>query len=237
MMASITLLEDLLKQTTELPHRGDAALDSLTRRAQMLIRRIYGESSPYLADLNKIYFRPRFAPSSEEDKNGRWSTGQQQLIHLINTMLEEQQVFESQPTPILTINDAELRERTSDLLSAPGNYDRVLREATTILEARIRDKIPFEDLAKLFPKASDQSGDTLINKLLSPNDPVIVYGDRLKQNQLFRMLGGVVAYLRNPSHHSVDGSVEWSWAWSVVGLIDQLLEDLRAASYSRPADL
>lgn len=51
------------------------------------------------------------------------------------------------PAPVLVIHDAELRQRCADLLGAPGNYDRVVREATTVLEDRIRRRPPFEVLA------------------------------------------------------------------------------------------
>ena len=145
--------------------------------------------------------------------------------------------FSSTPTPVLLIKDDELRTRTSDLFSAPGHYDRVLREATTILEDRIRRKVPHEDLAKLIPNAADQTGETLVNKLLSPQEPSVVCGDRHQQTQVFRMLGGVLAYLRNPSHHSIDDDTAWSWAWSVVGLVDQLLDVIASAEYRRPAGI
>lgn len=118
------------------------------------------------------------------------------------------------------------------MLSAPANYDRVLREATTILEDRIRRKVPFDDLSKLIPESSDQKGDNLINQLFGGKNPVLECDDPQGQSPIHRMLGGVVAYLRNPSHHSVDDSVKWSWAWSVVGLVDQLLDELESTRYT-----
>ncbi len=237
MVTENELLESLLKQADELPHRDEAALDSLLRRTEMLIRRIFGESSPYLKSLEPVYFRPLFAPADESYKDERWCSGHQSIINLVRTMLEEQRVFRSALVPGLTIHDEELRRRTSDLLSAPGSYDRILREATTILEDRIRRRVPCDDLAQLIPNASDQTGDHLINKLFSPSEPVIVCGSRAEQNRLFRMLGGVIAYLRNPSHHAVDDGVKWSWAWSVAGLVDQLLDDVDSATYRRPTRL
>lgn len=230
------LLQSLLSQAQQLPHRDDDALQALQIRNEMLIRRIFGHKSFYLGHAN-MPFRPNWFPSIEEEKNASWGSGKQAMINLIQTMVEDIREFESALTPVLTIKDIELRRRTSDLLSAPGQYDRVLRESTTILEDRIRGKVPFEDLAKIFPNAADQTGDSLINKLFSPNKPVVVYGDRQEQTQLSRMLGGVLAYLRNPSHHSIDNDVEWSWAWSVVGLVDQLLDDIASSRYHRPSDL
>ncbi len=46
-----------------------------------------------------------------------------------------------EPKPVLIIKDNELRERCSDLLNSPGNYDRVILEATTILEDRMRKNV------------------------------------------------------------------------------------------------
>ena len=47
----------------------------------------------------------------------------------------------NEPTPLLVIKDTELRDRCTDLLAAPGNYDRVIREATVVLEDHIRHKV------------------------------------------------------------------------------------------------
>ena len=207
---NIGLLQSLLEQAESLTHRDHGALDALERRTEMVIHRIFGESSHYLQSFHRIYFLPQFAPSNNSDRDEAWSEAHRSIINLTRTMVEEIQVFESAPTPVLMIYDEELRQRTSDLLAASGRYDRVLREATTVLEARLRQKVPFDDLAKIIPNAADQMGDNLVNKLLSPNNPILVFGERHEQTRLFRILGGVMAYLRNPFHHSVDNNVEWS---------------------------
>ena len=234
-MTQLELVDSLLEQAQKLPLRDSEALDALRRRAEMIIRRVFGDSSPYLKSVDNIQFLPRVHPSSKHAEI--WQSGQSEIINLIKTMAEELRVFESTPTPVLAIHDEELRNRTADLLSAPANYDRVLREATTVLEDRIRRKVPFKDLAQLIPDAGDQTGDNLINKLFSPGNPVIRLGERPEQVRLHRMLGGVISYLRNPAHHTIDDSVKWSWAWSSVGLVDRLLDDLETASYQRPASL
>ena len=129
--------------------------------------------------------------------------------------------------PILIIKDSELRDRCSDLLSAPGNYDRVIREATTVLENRIRSKCPHDVLTRLIPHSVDQTGENLVNKLLGPDNPVLsISNDNLKRKALHRMMLGIISYLRNPYHHRLDPSIEWSWAWSTAGLIDRLLVDI-----------
>ncbi|MFC2019210.1 hypothetical protein ACFLU4_04550 [Chloroflexota bacterium] len=47
---------------------------------------------------------------------------------------------QEEPEPVLLIRDDTLKQRCYDLLQAPGNFDRVLREATVILEDKIRNK-------------------------------------------------------------------------------------------------
>ncbi len=130
-------------------------------------------------------------------------------------------------TPVLIIKDDELRSRCFDLLQAPDNYDRVIREATTVLENRLRSKPPHALLAQLIPNAADQMGNNLVNKLLSPNNPVLVISsEKPKQLAFHQIMLGAVSYLRNPYHHSLDPYTEWSWAWSTVGFIDRLLSDI-----------
>lgn len=140
-----------------------------------------------------------------------------------------------EPEPTLVIRDVTLRQRCFDLLRAPGNFDRVIREATVILEDRIRSKVSHVTLARLIPQSADQSGEKLINKLLSPNTPVIVFsGDKDARVAFHKMLLGINAFLRNPHHHRLDDTVEWSWAWSIVGLIDQLIYLIDNCTTSEP---
>lgn len=101
------------------------------------------------------------------------------------------------------IKDTELRSRCSDLLKAPGAYDRVVREATTVVENRIRSRCPPETLARLIPNAADQTGENLVNKLLSPEKPILVISsEKHKRVAFHRIMLGIVSYLRNPSHFS-----------------------------------
>ncbi len=138
-------------------------------------------------------------------------------------------------TPVLVIRDNELRRRCTDLLGAADNYDRALREATVILEDRLRRKAGHDILAGLIPASADQTGSNLVPTLCFPGKPVLIYStDRSKRAAFQQMLLGVVLHLRNPSHHALDDSKQWSWAWSVVGLIDRLLEDVEGCTVKAP---
>lgn len=131
------------------------------------------------------------------------------------------------PTPVLIVHDPELRQRCADLLSAPGNYDRAIREATTILEDRIRGKLPHTLLSRLIPHSTDQMGENLVNKLFSPDEPILsVSDDKKKRIAFHKILMGIFSYLRNEYHHKIDDRTQWSWAWSTVGFIDRLLVEI-----------
>jgi hypothetical protein len=57
-----------------------------------------------------------------------------------------------------SITDKVLKERCSDILTAPGNFDRVINQATTVLEDRIRSKSNLMDLI----------GVDLVNRAINP---------------------------------------------------------------------
>jgi hypothetical protein len=129
--------------------------------------------------------------------------------------------------PTLLIHDRELRERCADLLKAPQYYDRVIREATSILENRIRTKPSHEILSRIIPNSNDQQGRNLIDKLLNPDNPILLIDSDKNIRVKFRdILVGVMSYLRNPFHHKIDDQTTWSWAWSTVGFIDGLLNEI-----------
>ena len=139
------------------------------------------------------------------------------------------------PEPTLSIRDTELRERCFDLLSAAGNFDRVVREATLVLEDRIRRKPPHDVLAQLIPRSADLTLENMVNHLFSPDRPVLsVSNDRQKRIALHRILLGVTSYLRNEYHHELDDETEWSWAWSTVGLMDRLLLEVDSCDFVPP---
>lgn len=129
--------------------------------------------------------------------------------------------------PILSIKDHQLSKRCLDILNAPGSFDRVINQATQVLEDRLRSRLPFEKLCEIIPEAKNQIGENLAHKLLASPNPAIVVSDKPEECTAFhRMVVGIIAYLRNPSHHSLNDDTEWSLAWSVVGIVDSLLSEL-----------
>jgi hypothetical protein len=132
--------------------------------------------------------------------------------------------------PVLAIQDSELSERCLPLLQQGANGDTVLREATTILENRIKTSVPSEALAEILPRSADQSGEKLVNKVFSVGDPVLsVDRDPSKRDAVRKMLIGIFAYPRNEAHHHITDNTSQSWVWSVVGSVDQMLSEIESA--------
>jgi len=132
--------------------------------------------------------------------------------------------------PILPIIDSDLKNRCFDLLQSSGSFDRVIREATVIFEHKLRSIVSHDRLSEVIPNSADQTGEILASKLLAPKNPIIIVSDDYNERLAFlKIVQGVLAYLRNPSHHSLKADTKISLAWSVVGLIDSLIQEIKNA--------
>lgn len=92
-----SLLRALVQQNESLGYRDDTGLDQLKRRAEMILKQIFGNKTKYSEDLNDISFYPRIAPSSEEYKTQQWNSGKGSLKNLLLTALEEVDLSEAAP--------------------------------------------------------------------------------------------------------------------------------------------
>ena len=114
------------------------------------------------------------------------------------------------------LEDPELRGRCRDLLLAKKHYDRVVREATTVLDDRLKTTT---GISHMNPTA-------LVGKVLSP-DPakavIVVSSDRDEQQGFFNMCSGVMMAFRNRAHHSLRDSFTQTDALKVCAFIDALL--------------
>jgi hypothetical protein len=223
-------LATFLEEYTKYTH--SAGISSIAMRAELrtrlqrkitLVNRIIDQvhgGAVYTMGNKTISFHETlgFTLTKGASENQFWDNAKEYVIRIINE-------------PVLPIKDETLRKRCLDLLQAPRNFDRVINQATQVLEARLRDSVSYEKLCEVIPEAKEHIGEPLANKLLSPNKPVIVISDKQTERAAFhKIVVGIIAYLRNPSHHFLDDKTEWSLAWSVVGIIDSLLSEL-ANSY------
>jgi hypothetical protein len=120
------------------------------------------------------------------------------------------------------LKDDELRNRCSDLLRARGNFDRAFREATTILDYRLK-KLAGLTNVKIDP------GD-LVAKVLYPNNRIFeLSADTGEQEGFFFICKGLFQAFRNPTHHQLSDKFSREDALRFCGFVDVLLTVLQRA--------
>ncbi len=133
--------------------------------------------------------------------------------------------------PERLLADATLRSRCAHLLKRPRHWDTVYREATTILEDRIRRKAgrAKAGLARMNP-------DALVGAALHPDHAVLVVStEQNEQLGFHNMCKGIVQVFRHPSHHGLDDEVRREDALKFCGFIDVLLGMLEKAEVRGPS--
>jgi predicted nucleotide-binding protein len=91
------LLADLLARLDTLSYRDHQQLDGLIQRTDMIIRRVFGETSEYRSRLTKIGFSPMVYPADEKYHRSSWLGGVSEFRNLIQTMIDERKLFGVEP--------------------------------------------------------------------------------------------------------------------------------------------
>ncbi len=115
-----------------------------------------------------------------------------------------------------SIKDEELKSRCSDILSSPSNFDRVINQATLVLEDRIRKKSKLNDLV----------GVNLVNKAINSDleRSVLQTSDDAEEHEgISHICRGIVLSFRNPTHHKVIGNYTREDALKFCAFVDLLL--------------
>lgn len=120
------------------------------------------------------------------------------------------------------IQDEELWDRCKDLIKAPRNFDRVFREATTVLEDRLKNLSGEKGM-----RPTD-----LVGKVLNPdpNRAVLKVSDeRFEQEGFFSICKGLMLSFRDTTHHELSDKFTRQDALKFCGFIDSLLGILSQA--------
>lgn len=170
-MNKLDLIEQLIGDINALKLRDENSRDALSRKSEMIVRKIFGDKSKYLKDLN-INFWPMYAPSSEQDKNEAWISGTNEMRNLFNTMKQELLLFEG--TVEIKSNNTPQTENKKDIFIVHGKD-----ETMKVSVARVIEKIGLTPLIlheqpnkgrTVIEKFSDYSNVSFSIVLLSPDD-------------------------------------------------------------------
>ncbi|MEQ8656069.1 MAG: TIGR02391 family protein [Hyphomicrobiales bacterium] len=126
------------------------------------------------------------------------------------------------------LRDEQLRSRCSDLLSATDHFDRVVNQATQILEDRMKCIVPeFSGLtgAPLVGQAIKK--DPAQSRIVFSTDAAIQEGSRA-------LFFGAISVFRNSTHHGFVESMTREQALQICAFIDNLLSMLSDATVQLP---
>ena len=122
----------------------------------------------------------------------------------------------------LMIRDQYLYDRCHDLLKARGNFDRAFREATTVLEDRIKR---LSGIKKMKPA-------DLVSKVInpSPNNAILKVSDEgFEQEGFHYICKGLMLAFRDTTHHELSNKFQREDALIFCGFVDSILAILGKA--------
>jgi hypothetical protein len=114
------------------------------------------------------------------------------------------------------LQDLELRARCRDLILAKSHHDRVFREATTVLEDRVKKMSGLNNLTSV----------PLVGKALNPEPAkavIVMSNDKEEQSGVFYICMGVMQVFRNKTHHNLSNAFTQADALKFCGFIDTIL--------------
>ena len=168
-MNEIGLVQSLIDEVNKLPCRDKEKLDALQKRAEMIIRKVFGDSSKYLADLGGINFFPIWVSNHNEC----WNSGKTEMLNLFNTMREELELFGMLP------KDDKLQKadiKISNRIFVVHGHEEVMEQAVARtlekigLEPIILHEKPSEGIRTIIEKFTNYSDVDFAVVLLSPDD-------------------------------------------------------------------
>jgi hypothetical protein len=114
------------------------------------------------------------------------------------------------------IRDQQLYARCKDLFRAKQHFDRVIREATTLLDDRLKTRTGIQNL----------SPENLVNRAMNPEPDravIEVSSNGAEQAGFHSICKGIMLAFRNKAHHSLSDAFTREDALKFCGFLDTLL--------------
>ncbi len=160
--------------------------------------------------------------SSEQFINRDAFTRMSQFISYLSQMYNLNEKIIEIGSLIGAIQNQELRERCLDLLTASGKFDRVINQATLVLEDYIRTKSGI----------TGKTGTDLVNTVFKedPSDSILIIDGEPEEHACFgHICRGIMLGFRNLTHHKLADKFTREDALKFCGFIDVLLKLIDSA--------
>ena len=162
-MNAVELIQSLIEQTEELQYGQDEKLDAIRRRGELVIRKLFGEDSYYLTDLQNLRFCPVMVSLDEDNSAFRsaFAVDKPRLVNLFETMMEDLQLSNQRNArdDIPSISDTP----TNNRIFVVHGHDDEMKQSV----ARTLEKLELEPI--ILHEQPDQSR-TIIEKFLDNAD-------------------------------------------------------------------
>lgn len=102
MKTNVELIKELIEQAELLQNKGN--LDFLQRRIVMITKKVFGDASQYIEQINIIRFTPIYTTSTNRElqMSEAFSKGKTKLLNLLNVMLEDLEINPQLPVKVST---------------------------------------------------------------------------------------------------------------------------------------
>lgn len=160
-MDKVDLFQKVKLEFEQLTYEDEHKLDRLTRQLTMLIKNVHGSDSDYLQEIMNISYIPLSFNSSKDEDIAYWKSGQNSAINLIDTIIEELELFSKDISKIDT--EADIKKIDCSKVFIVHGHDNGAKNEV----ARFVERLGFK--AVILHEQVD-SGATIIEKLEKHTD-------------------------------------------------------------------
>lgn len=158
----IELIEEIINQAQGIEYRN-GQLDIVKKRAEMMIRKLFGDNSHYIKSLNSIHYSPMIWSSGTSDSVfiSSFNRGKQELLNLLNVIKEDVSLDLKLNKETKSSKKTEIRDNTNVFIVHGHNEEMKQSVARTI------DKL---DLTPIILHEQANKGKTIIEKFTDNSD-------------------------------------------------------------------